>query len=478
MNRRQFVKTTLALATAVASGNVFAAAAKKPNIIVIMADDLGWGDLCCYGHPTIKTPNLDRLAKEGTLFTQFYCNAAICSPTRAAMMTGKFPGRVRIHAQISTKQHMDSIDSDSYLNPKYTMMPMLLKKDGYHTMHIGKWHLSEWLHKNPNLPRPDRYGFEDYLLPYLNWPETKYGNKWAQKTHRARSMELFVDESIKYIQEKTDSEKPFFLQLWLLDPHVPLIPENDQLRHYDDIRSRQPYDTSPDQDPAKIYYNVVTEMDKQLGRLFKAVDKLGIAKDTYIIFTSDNGAANPRSYDYYVGVGSNGPFRGQKGSLYEGGIRAPFIIRKTGSVPRGKVDDYSVISGVDFLPTFCSIGGIKPPSSDTFDGEDVSGAFRGTYHTRKNPLMWQWRFGQPREALHNSPMLAIREGRWKLLANPDKSRMELYDLPSDPMEVDNRARSNPQVVEKLYKKLMDFHNSLPPGVYDKNVGSNRYPWPK
>ncbi len=484
MDRRSFIKKTVTSSIALAGVNfmnqkTFAEnKSKRPNFIVIMADDQGWGDLGCYGHPTLRTPKIDKLAKEGTLFTNFYCNAAICSPTRTAMMTGQFPARVKMHSQISTKERMKSLGSAHYLDTKYPMLPRLLQNSGYHTMHIGKWHLSVWQHRNPDVPRPDQYGFDEYLLPYLNWPETKYGEKWSQKTHRARSTELFVDESVNYLNERKKADKPFFLQLWLLDPHVPLIPDEDQMNHYDDIKTRQPYNENPDLDPAKIYYSVLTEMDKQLGRLFDAVDRLGLAEDTYIIFTSDNGAANPRSYDYYVGTGSNGPFRGQKGSLYEGGIRTPFIIRKPGTVPADKVDGGSIISGVDFLPTFCSMAGTEIPEDKHFDGEDVSEALKGKSQKRKKPLMWQWRFGQPREALHKSPMLAIRDGKWKLLANPDKSRVELYDIPNDPMEVNNKAGQNPKIVKDLFAKLIKFHKSLPEGPIDPEAGNNDYPWPK
>jgi N-acetylgalactosamine-6-sulfatase len=219
-------------------------------------------------------------------------------------------------------------------------------------------------------------------------------------------------------------------------------------------------------------------MDKQLGRLFDAVDRLGLAEDTYIIFTSDNGAGNPRSYDYYMGMGSNGPFRGQKGSLYEGGIRTPLIVRRPGSVPAAKVDDESVVSGVDFLPTFCSLAGAGLPAGELFDGEDASDAFHGRPFKREKPLFWQWRYAQPRETLHKSPMLAVREDKWKLLANPDKSRIELYDVVADPSETDNKADGNPGIVRELFMKLMRYHNSLPEGVIDKRAGNNDYSWPK
>jgi arylsulfatase A-like enzyme len=483
MHRRAFLKAAFAGAAGIMASDLAAAQAQKPNIIVIMADDLGWGDLGCYGHPVIRTPNIDKLAQEGTLYTHFYCNASICSPTRAAMMTGRFPGRVGVHSQISTRERMESINSAFYLDTRYPMLPRMLQEAGYHTMHIGKWHLSEWLHQNPDQPRPSEYGFDDYLLPYLNWPKTKYGDKWQQKTHRPYATELFVDQGIKYLQSRKNSDNPFFLQVWLVDPHDPLIPKVEQMQHYNHMKPGQPYNEGDDKylEPNRIWYSVITEMDRQLGRLFDAVDRLGMAEDTYVIFTSDNGAGNPQAYDTYIGWGSNGPFRGQKGSLYEGGLRTPFIVRCPGRVAAGRVDDKSVISGVDFMPTFSSLAGYKEKAAYTQDGEDVSDALGGKTFQRNKPLMWQWRYGQARGAIHQSPMLAIREGRWKLLANPDKSRIELYDVAADPSELDNKADANPELVRQLFKKLIEYHNSLPDaaeGPYDKNAGKNTYAWPK
>ena len=479
MDRRTFLKTTLAAAVASSAvGGVRSEEKKRPNFIVVMSDDQGWGDLGCYGHPVLRTPNLDKLAKEGTLYTHFYCNASICSPTRAAMMTGKFPGRVGVHSQISTKEMMDALDSAYYLDPKYPMLPRLLQRAGYHTMHIGKWHLSEWQHRHPEQPRLSEYGFDKYLLPYLNWPATKYGEKWQQKTHRPYATELFVDQGIKYLKGRVGQDEPFFLQMWLVDPHDPLIPAEEQMHHYDDMKPHQPYQDNPELEPWRIWYCVITEMDKQLGRLFDAVDRLGFSEETFVIFTSDNGAGDTRSYDYYMGRGSNGPFRGEKGTLYEGGIRTPFIVRRKGSVPAGRVDDQSIISGVDFLPTFCSLAGVNLPKGVHFDGEDVSDAFRGRTHDREKPLFWQWRYGQPRQTLNKSPMLAVRDGRWKLLANPDKSRIELYDVVADPSETDNKADVKPEIVRKLFAELMKFNNSLPEGVIDKRAGNNDYNWPK
>jgi N-acetylgalactosamine-6-sulfatase len=449
----------------------------KPNFIFIMTDDQGWGDLGCYGHPVLRTPHLDRLAKEGSLFTQFYAPASICSPTRAGVMTGQFPGRVGFHSQVSTEAMMKQLDASDVLDPKYAMLPRSLQQAGYHTMHIGKWHLSEWLHKNPQLPRPDAYGFSEYLLPYLNWPACKYGEKWSQKTHRCRSSELFVDEAINYVDRREQDGRPFFLNIWLVDPHTPLLPEKDQMRHYDDLKVKQPYDDNTDDDPYRIYWNVLTEMDKQLGRLFERIRRSGLSENTYIIFSSDNGAPNPLSYNYYVGVGSNGPLRGEKANMYEGGFRVPFIIWRPGTVPAARVDNDSVTSMIDFFPTMCALGGAELPGG--LDGIDVQSVWHGqAMEERPASLMWEWRYGQPQGWLNRSPMLAIREGDWKLLVNPDGSRKELYNIPLDPSETANVAASHPEIAGRLAAKVIDYHKSLPGKVVDPNGGKVGYRWPK
>lgn len=480
MKKMVLIKTAIFIACIFLGRNVVAVEKKpQPNFILILADDLGWGDLGCYGNPVIRTPNIDRLAREGARFTQFYVPSPICSPSRAGLMTGDFPGRVGFHAQISSAEMMKKLDSSDLLDPKYPMLPRVLQQAGYHTMHIGKWHLSDWMYNHPGIPRPDAYGYSEYLLPYLNWPATKYGKKWSQKTHRCRSSELFVDEAIKYVDRREEDGQPFFLQVWLFDPHVPLIPEKDQMRHYDDIKVKQPYDDDPDDDPTRIFWNVITEMDEQLGRLFDEVRHLGLGKNTYIIFTSDNGAPNPLSYDYYVGAGSNGPFRGEKGTLYEGGFRVPFIVWHPGIVPSGYVDDRSVTSLLDLFPTLCALGGARLPKDFDGDGVEIQESWSGKPMVeRQKPLMWEWRYNQPRFWVNRSPMLAMRKGKWKLLLNPDMSRVELYDMTSNPPETSNLASEYPEVVRQMAKPLVKFHESLPGKVIDRNAGSVGYPWLK
>jgi N-acetylgalactosamine-6-sulfatase len=229
----------------------------------------------------------------------------------------------------------------------------------------------------------------------------------------------------------------------------------------------------------QIYYASVSDLDRQVGRLVKRIDELGLADNTVIAFSSDNG---PEDFDIrnavHSGIGDAGPFRGRKRSIYEGGIRMPFIVRWPGRTPAGKVDDTSIVAAVDWLPTVCSLAGVKLPDDLDPDGEDMSQAILGKPRRRARPLMWEWRFRVAGDMAHKSPMLAIRDGKWKLLMNPDRSRVELYDIPGDPTELDNVAVQNADVVRRLSEKLLKWQTTLPPGPVDEAAGSNAYQWPK
>jgi N-acetylgalactosamine-6-sulfatase len=228
-----------------------------------------------------------------------------------------------------------------------------------------------------------------------------------------------------------------------------------------------------------IYYAVVTEADRQIGRLLRRLEELRLEENTIVVFSADNGPEDIGIRNAsHSGVGSPGPFRGRKRSLYEGGIRVPFILSwPGGGTPAGSVDDETPLCAVDLLPTFCSLARIDPPGALSLDGEDMSGAFRGRPGPRTTPLMWEWRFRVWGHCLNKSPMLGVRSGRWKLLVNPDRDRVELYDVPNDPMELSNRAEGHPEVVARLYERVVQWQSTLPAGPVDADAGSNAYPWP-
>jgi N-acetylgalactosamine-6-sulfatase len=430
---------------------------RRPNIVFILGDDWGWGDLGSYGHPQLRTPNLDRLAAQGSRFTQFYQAASVCSPSRAALLTGQFPARNRIHSNLAQLDNAARGMPD-YLDPHVTTLADTLKKAGYATGHFGKWHLSRG---DPSAPPPTEYGFDVASFQRYEPLERK-----DQPGARARSAAQIVDESIQFIEGHRD--EPFYVQVWLLDPHARLQPTEGQLAEYPMLLGAP-----------RIYYSAVTNADRQIGRLLQKLDDLGLAKNTIVLFSSDNG---PEDIDYPLaaehGVGSSGPFRGRKRSLYEGGIRVPFIVRWPAGTIAGKVDDTTILAGVDLPPTLSSLAGISPPADAKFDGEDLSKALRGTPMERTKPLTWEWRFDQFGRVIDKSPMLAIRSKEWKLLMNPDRSRVELYDIPADPSELNNLADRRPEIVKRLAERLLAWRATLPSGPRFPTAGSNSYPFPR
>ncbi len=439
---------------------------KRPNFIFILADDLGWSDLGCYGHPQIKTPNLDRLAREGTLFTQFYVNGSVCSPSRCAFMTGQYPARHKIHGHYATHDVNAARGMNNWLDPKVPNVAVLLHRAGYATAHFGKWHLGN----GDGAPPPTEYGFDETRTVNSSGPG------WDQPdlTFRTKSSAAIVDETIRFITAHKD--QPFYVNAWMLIPHATLNPTDEQMQPYQHLNPGGK--AFPFKSAAQIFYGSVTDMDKHIGRLLKALDELGLAENTVILFSSDNGPEDIHiSNAGHSGVGSAGPFRGRKRSLYEGGIRVPGIVRWPGKIPAGRIDDTSVVAGVDWLPSVCKLAGIAIPDAHKLDGEDVSDVYLGRSRVRATPLLWEWRFRIAGEPFHHSPMLAIRDGDWKLLLNPDRSRVELYDIRKDLTQLSNVAEHHADMVARLSEKLLGWQKELPPGPTDPGAGQMSYPWP-
>jgi N-acetylgalactosamine-6-sulfatase len=469
-SRRQFLNAVGAAAVSTLPVRAFAGEkttkGRKPNFVFIFADDLGWGDLGCYGNRQIKTPNLDELAKKGILFTQFYVNGSVCSPSRTSIMTSHFPARHGVHGHFATHKQNEARAMPNWLDPKVHTITKLLKDTGYTTGHFGKWHLGSGI----GAPTPGEYGIDEHSTRTSSGPQIEGTN---DPYFRARSTAKIVDKTIQFIESNRD--KPFYVNVWTLVPHATLHPTDEQMKPYQRYAPRG----VPYKGTKQIYYASVADLDQQIGRLVKKIDDLGLADNTVIAFSSDNG---PEDFDIrnavHSGIGDTGPFRGRKRSIYEGGIRMPFIVRWPGHVPAGKVDNTSIVAGVDWLPTVCSMAGAKLPGGLKPDGEDMSAALLGKSKQRTRPLMWEWRFRVFGDMAHKCPMLAIRDGKWKLLMNPDRSRIELYDIPRDPTELDNVADQHPDIVRKLSERLLKWQKTLLAGPIDKEAGSNAYPWPK
>jgi arylsulfatase A-like enzyme len=403
----------------------YGAPTRTPNIILILTDDLGYGDLGCYGQTLIKTPNIDDLAREGTRFTQFYAGCTVCAPSRCALMTGKHTGHGRIRGN---GRH----DEGGTLQADDVTLPRILKRAGYRTAVIGKWGLG-----NENSPgAPNRQGF-DYSFGYLDhvhaheyWTDHLFRNgERVEIPPRTYSHDLFAKEALDFVRREHD--KPFFLYLAFTIPHMKFDPPNDA-----------PYSSEKWPQQAKNLAAMLTRMDNDVGRLTSLLKELNLENDTVIFFTSDNG---PREQGTKLFT-SAGPFRGIKRDLYEGGIREPMIVRWPGKVKSGATSE-QVWTFWDVLPTVADIVGAKPPQN--IDGTSMLSALRGQIHSRQDFLYWEFHergFDQ-----------AVRFGDWKAVRH-NMGALELYDLSEDPEEIKNVASDNSVVVAKIEEYLKTARN--------------------
>lgn len=419
-------------------------AKERPNIVFIFTDDWGWGDLSCRDHPYIKTPNIDRLAKEGTDFQKFTVASGVCSPSRVAVMTGHFPSRHNIQGHFATPESNKKRGMPDWLSLEATYLAKVLQQSGYRTAHYGKWHLSN--NMIPDSPTPAEYGYDDYGAFNCSGEQMPWYND-AMRTS------AFIEESIK-------QKKPFFINVWMHEPHTPFhtIPKYEY-RFKDLERSDQ------------IYASVISHADDRIGDILHTLDRLGISENTLVVFSSDNGPESPHKskseltlkYDSATGSGwgtfaskgTTGGRKGRKRDLTEGGIGVPFIARWPKQITAGAVDKQSLISAVDLLPTFCAIAEAPLPEGYTPDGLDITAVLKGTQMpSRKKPLFWE-RMGS------TNINWATVEGQWKLLASSDFSEIELYDITNDVKEQKNLAEQNSETAAKLLQSLKDWKATLP-----------------
>ena len=439
--------------------------ASSPNFVIIFADDQGYGDLSCFGSETIQTPNVDRLAKEGKKFTSFMVASPVCTPSRAALLTGCYPKRVGMH------QHVLFPTSTKGLNPEEHTIADHLKSQGYATACFGKWHLG---HHPEVLPTSN--GFDTYLgIPYsndMNHPDNKGKpqggpagmdllwkdpestlTKWKTPLIKDEEIiELPVDQRTvtrRYTQHAIDfikqhRDEPFFVYLPHSMPHIPLyVP--------DDVR---------DPNPLNAYINVIEHIDFEVGRLLNTLDELKLTGNTYVIYTTDNGPWLPFKHH----GGSAGPLRDGKGTTFEGGQRVPCLIRGPG-IPAGTVCD-ELTGTIDVLPTIATLTGKALPTEKKIDGIDVSGLWMGKI--KESPRT---------EFVHYTSqgnLEGIRQGNWKLLVKKPRQRRNqknqkgtqakpqimLFDLANDVSEKNNLAAQHPEIVERLQKRMMQIDSEI------------------
>lgn len=440
----------------------------RPNILFVFIDDIGWGDLSCYGSPVtnkqgqVITPNLDRLASQGIRFTQGYVTAPICSPSRTGVLTGIEPARYAIYSFLDNKAANASRNMADWVQSDTVTAPRLFQKAGYATGQFGKWHMGNGRDVN-NAPPPAEYGFDQSLvafegngnrLLYWNNDGSKYG--LAQQNEDAsvgtyqycyfyEAAGKHTDAALAFITNAVNAGKPFYVHVPYNDTHSPYNVPPGQENDFNHITS--------DVD-SMTFLGELHNLDKQIGRLVDAVDALGVGSNTLVVVIGDNGAPNDSLNQI---LNRNGGLRGGKGNLYEGGFREPFLIRWPGRVPAGVVNSNTAVSTLDLLPTYCAFAGIALPRAP-FAGENMKDVFLGSTRQRVRPLFWE--FGTVSALSPGSPKLAMRSGNYKFMRDPDGTRRELYLIPQDHAEATNLV-SQPAyagVVSNLESQLMAWYN--------------------
>ena len=426
------------------SGTACAAtSAPRPNIIVLLCDDLGYGDLSCFAHPEMRTPHLDQLAREGTRFTDCYAASPVCSPSRAGLMTGRTPSRLGIRDWIPPQ-------SGIFLRPGEITVAQLLKKAGYHTFHAGKWHLNS--RTDGSEPTPGDAGFDHWLYTqnnaapnHLN-PRNFIRNGTPAGPLNGPSSHLVVAEATRWLDATPRGpDAPFFLNLWFHETHEPVAATEEFLALY-------PHEKNPER---RHYLGAASQMDAAVGQLLRYLDDHGLRDTTFIYFSSDNG---PETLKRYPGAarsyGSPGPLRGMKLHVTEAGYRVPGIMRWPGHVAAG-VTSAEPICHLDFLPTACALAGLTPPRDRALDGVNLLPLFAGQPLTRPHPLYWQYDF-----SIGRPWTLALRDGRWKLLADATLTHVELYDLSADLGEKQNLAAQHPERVRAMTATLRQLRTEI------------------
>lgn len=435
---------------------------------MVFIDDMGWGDLGCYGNPDIKTPNIDALAAGGIRFEQFYVASPICSPSRVAVTTGQFPARHKINSYLNSRARNAARGMVDFLDPAVPAIARTFQSAGYATAHFGKWHMGGGRDVD-DAPLPQSYGFSESLVSFeglgdrilqaqnhgLSAQSAKLGHGRITYVEKHKNTETYVNRSIDFIRR--NQETPFYLHLWLNDVHDPFKPTQLQLERFKQYS---------DNKYLQQYYAVMDEMDRQLGRLFDHITASGLSEQTIIVVCADNGPTAWARYkrEGFDAPGWTGGLRGRKWSLYEGGIREPLIVSWPDKIKPGQVDKTSLVNAVDFFPTFCQLAGIKPPDVD-WDGIDFSPALLEKPLQRQKPMYWEYgrnpSYLRPAEPSDRSPVLAVRDGAWKLLMNADGTGVELYNLNQSIDESANLVDVHADVADRLYKDLMAWKNSLP-----------------
>jgi len=438
---------------------------RRPNIVLVFIDDMGWADFSCFGNTDAMTPHIDRLAAEGIAFEQFYVNSPICSPSRVAISTGQYPQRWRITSYLAHRNQNTMRGMAQWLDPKAPMLARSLKRAGYMTGHFGKWHMGGQRDVAEARPIPD-YGFDESLtnfegmgaklLPLTMQPvndgKVKHGRIWADAERLGEPVKWmqrseitggFVKAAVQFIKKAKAADKPFYINVWPDDVHSPFYPPIQKWG----------------KNKRELYLAVLQEMDRQLAALFDHVRNDDDLRDnTLVLICSDNG--------HEPGAGQAGPLKGCKTNLYEGGIRSPLIVWGPGLVERnavGRRNKASVLAAIDLVPSLLALARVEPPAGVKYDGENLLDVLVGrSDRSREAPIF----FGRPPDrknfyGFRNLPDLAVRHRQWKLLCDFNGGRPQLYDLSADVGETKNLAEAQPEIVSRLTKQVTTWYESMP-----------------
>jgi len=458
LNRREFLR--LGAAGVLAAGNLLAqdrasTANTKPNFVIFYTDDQGIGDIGCYGATDIQTPHMDALAASGVRFTDWYSASPVCSPSRAALLTGRYPQRTGVSRILKARRGTPGLYADEVTIAK------ALKKLGYRTGAFGKWHLGSAPQSRPNSQGFDEfYGFHagciDYYSHIMYW-EMGSGiypvhDLWKNDEEVWENGTYFTDiitrESIRFIRQ--NSSRPFFLYVPYNAPHYPMHAPRKYFERYKHLEPHR-----------RLQAAMVATVDESIGKIMGVLKEESLLENTVVFFQSDNGATIEKrcllddSGEPYHG-GSNHPFRGYKGGLYEGGIRMPAMLSWPGHIPAGTVCK-EMGCAIDILPTFLGIAGAELPERRIIDGKDILPMAKGEAASPHQRLFWAY-----------GNQLAVREGRWKLILQPEgsfeKSRNApeafLADLENDPGEKINLAAQKPELTQRLKESALKWKEDV------------------
>lgn len=450
---------------------------KRPNVILIFIDDMGWADLSCFGNIDAQTPNIDKLATEGICFEQFYVNSPICSPSRVAISTGTYPQRWNITSYLAHRDYNQERGIANWLDPSAPMLARSLNNAGYATGHFGKWHMGGQRDVT-DAPYITEYGFDESLtnfegmgaklLPLTQDETGKVGQIWKDAEilgesytwmQRSEITTGFIDSAIEFIDEAVEVQKPFYVNIWPDDVHSPFWPPFEE------------YGMAKEAGKRGLYFAVLEAMDKQFGKLFEYIQTNNqLRNNTLVLFCSDNGPE--------FGAGRAGELKGYKTNLYEGGIRSSLIVWAPGFMSKkvqGTRNKESVFSAIDLVPSLLDFTGTNAPDNSFTDGENLIKTVLGeTNLSRNSPIF----YSRPPDRknyknMKNLPDLAMREGGWKLLCDYDGGRPELYNIVNDPGESQNLADMHIKRVEEMKQKVISWYMSMPVLEVEKHETSDQ-----